>query len=159
MKMSRYGLLGMALVISTFVLVLMAVAPKPGAQDASRRLAVLGRAIDLHAVRHDGRMPPTIDALAEEDLLPADFAASISKQVKYVAAGRSRDALSAYGIVAVEDPTDVAGSILVAVLLSDGTVMSIPADVVRDAANRPESLSRVTSGPDGQLRVVTAATE
>ena len=159
--MSRYGLLGMALVVAAFVLLLVLVAPRPAEMDSARRLARLGGAIEMYAVRHDGRLPPDLGALAEEDLLPADFVESLSKKLKYLAAGRSRDTLPAHGIVALEDPAQVAGSILVTVLLSDGAVLSIPADVVRDAASRggpgDTPLPRVDSAPDGQLTVVLAA--
>ena len=46
------------------------------------------------------------------------------------------------------------------VLLSDGAVLSVPADVVRGAAIRAGAgdtpLPRVESAPDGQLTVVAA---
>ena len=155
--MSRYGLLGMALIISLFVLVLLLVAPRPNDQDPARRLARLGAAIELYSIRHDGRLPQQLDALAEEELLPVDFVRSLSGRVKYVGAGRSRDALTSHGIVALEDPSAVAGSIPVHVLLSDGAVLAMPADVVREAAARAGAVSRVESMKDGQLGVVFAA--
>ncbi len=169
--MSRYGLLMMALVVSAFVLVLTTLAPRPAELTAARRLARLGAAIEMYTVRHDGRLPPDLAALGDEQLLPADFIESLSKQVKYLAAGRERDALPAHGIVALEDPAPVAGSILVAVLLSDGAVLSVPADVVREAAARATAtgadssagadgaapLPRVRSAADGQLTVVFAS--
>src|SRR5690349_6121110 len=110
----------MALVISAFVLLLLYVAPKPAPLDPARRLARLGAAIELYTVRHDGRLPPALADLAEDDLLPVDFVESISKQVKYVAAGRARDALPGHAVVALEDPAHAPGSIRVCVLLSDG---------------------------------------
>jgi hypothetical protein len=48
------------------------------------------------------------------------------------------------------------GSIPVHVLLSDGAVLAIPADAVREAAGRSGALSRVESAADGQLTVVVA---
>ena len=153
MKTSRYGLLGMALVIAVFVLVLMLVAPKPNELDGPRRLARLGGAIELYTVRHDGRLPPDLGALVDEGLLPSDFVRPLAAQVKFPAAGRARDALPTHGIVALEDPSGVAGSIRVHVLLSDGAVLAVPADVVREAAARSGGLARVDSAGDGQLTV------
>jgi hypothetical protein len=155
--MSRYGLIGMALVIGGFVLILLAVAPKPNAMDPARRLGRVGAAIEMYTVRHDGRLPPTIQALGDEGLLPTDFAESMAGQLKYPAAGRSRDTLPSHAIVALEDPAPVVGSILVHVLLSDGAVLAIPADAVREAAARPGTVARVESAADGQLTVVAAA--
>ena len=154
--MSRYGVIGMALVIALFVLVLVLVAPKPGELHPARRLGQVGTAIEMYAVRHDGRLPPDLAALADEGLLPADFAAAMSGRLIYPGAGRSRDALPEHAIVALEDPSAVLGSIPVHVLLSDGAVLAIPADAVRDAAARKGTLSRVSSAPDGQLIVVAA---
>ena len=154
MRMSRYGLLGMALVISTFVLVLLLVAPKPNDQDPARRLARLGAAIEMYCVRHDGRLPAQLDVLAEEELLPPEFVRSMEREVKFVAAGRSRDSFPAHGIVAMEDPGPVRGSIRVHVLLSDGAVLAVPADVVREAATRPGAAARLDSAPDGQITMV-----
>ena len=154
MKMSRYGLLGMALVITTFVLILLAVAPRPQDLDTTRRFARIGTAIEMYTVRHDGRLPPTLEALAEEELLPADFLKPLAGKVKYLAAGRARDALPPHAIVAVEDPAPVAGSIRVTVLLSDGAVLPIPADAVREAARRPGAISRLESAPNGELTTV-----
>jgi hypothetical protein len=155
--MSRYGVIGMALVIALFVLILVLVAPKPGELDPARRLARVGTAIEMYTVRHDGRLPPDLGALADEGLLPIDLAVAMATQLKYPAAGRSRDSLPAHGIVALEDPAAVLGSIPVHVLLSDGAVLAIPADAVREAAARPGVLSRVESAADGQLTVVVAA--
>ena len=149
--MSRYGLLGMALVISTFVLVLLLMAPKPNDQDPARRLARLGAAIEMYTVRHDGRLPPRLDALADEELLPADFVRSLSRDLKFLAAGRPRDSLPPHAIVAMEDPGPVAGSIRVHVLLSDGAVLAVPADVVREAPRRVGAIARLDSAPDGQI--------
>ena len=147
----------MALVIAVFVIILLLVAPKPNDQDPARRLARVGAAIEMYTVRHDGRLPQQLDALAEEGLLPLDFVQAMSRQLKYVAAGRSRDALPTHGIVALEDPSNVAGSIRVHVLLADGAVLAMPADVVREAAARAGAVSRVESARDGQLTVVFAA--
>jgi len=85
-----------------------------------------------------------------------DFATMMAKQLKYPAAGKSRDALPPHGVVALEDPASVLGSIPVQVLLSDGAVLAVPADSVREAA-RSGTLSRVESAADGQLTVVAAA--
>ena len=156
--MSRYGLIGMAGIIALFMLALLALAPK-AELTTTRRLSSLGSAIEVYAVRHDGLVPPSLDALADEGFLPRDFVAALSKQVKYVAAGRSRDALSSHGIVALQDPAPVAGSILVAVLLADGAVLSVPADVVREAARRPETVSRLEAAADGQLTVKFAGVD
>ena len=150
--MSRYGLIGMAGVIALFMLALLALAPKAELSTV-RRLSNLGAAIEVYTVRHDGLLPPSLDALADEGFLPRDFIAALSKQVKYVAAGRSRDALSSHGIVALQDPAPVAGSILVAVLLADGAVLSVPADVVREAARRTDAAGRFEAAADGQLTV------
>ena len=98
LKLSRYGVIGGALVIALFVLILVIVAPKPGALDPARRLGRVGAAIEMYAVRHDGRLPPRIDALADEGLLPADFVAGMAKLLKYPAAGRSRDSLPPHGV-------------------------------------------------------------
>ena len=158
MKMSRYGVIGMALVIALFVLILMLLAPKPGVLDPARRMGRVGAAIEMYAVRHDGRLPPDLSALADEGLLPVDFVAMMAKQLKYPAAGKSRDALPPHGVVALEDPATVLGSIPVQVLLSDGAVLAVPADSVREAA-RSGTLSRVESAVDGQLTVVAAGGE
>jgi hypothetical protein len=105
----------------------------------------------MYCVRHDGQLPQKLDALAEDELLPADFVTTVSKQVKFVAAGRARDTLAAHGIVAIEDPSGIAGSIRVHVLLSDGAVLAVPADIVREAAKRPDRIYRVQSSADGQI--------
>jgi hypothetical protein len=148
----------MALVIALFVLVLVLVAPKPGELHPARRLGQVGTAMEMYAVRHDGRLPPNLTALADGGLLPIDFAAAMGRQLVYPAAGRSRDSLPDHAIVAMEDPSAVLGSIPVHVLLSDGAVLAIPADAVREAATRKGALSRVASAADGQLTVVAAAT-
>ena len=146
----------MALVISAFVLVLLCVAPKPGPLDPARRLARLGTAIEMYTVRHDGRLPQTLHDLAEDDLLPVDFVESMSRQVKYVAAGRARDALPAHAVVALEDPSAVAGAIRVCVLLTDGAVVSVPADDVRAAARDDGVISRIESAGPGRFTVTRA---
>jgi hypothetical protein len=147
----------MALVIALFVLILVLLAPKPGALDPARRLGRVGAAIEMYAVRNDGRLPPNLGALADEGLLPVDVAASVARELKYPAAGRSRDSLPPHCIVALEDPTGVVGSIPVQVLLSDGAVLAMPADAVREAAVGTGALSRVESARDGQLTVSVAA--
>jgi hypothetical protein len=156
LRLSRYGVIGMALVIALFVLILLLLAPKPGVLDPARRMGRVGAAIEMYAVRHDGRLPPDLSALADEGLLPVDFAVFMGKLLKYPAAGQSRDALPRHGVVALEDPSNVLGSIPVHVLLSDGAVLAVPADAVREAA-ASGALARVESAADGQLTVVVAA--
>jgi hypothetical protein len=143
----------MTLIITTFVLILLLVAPKHNSADMSRRLAHLGTAFELYCQKYDGRMPPTLKTLADVRLVPDDFLDALSRDVQYVAAGRTRDALTPHGIVALENPAAVQGSILVTVLLADGNVLAVPADVAREAVRRPDVVATLESAGDGQLKV------
>ena len=153
MKLSRYGLLGMTLVVSAFVLLLLLMAPKTNTMDASRRLAHLGNAFEIYCQKA-GRMPRDLRSLVDEGLLPEDFCQALERDVKYVAAGRPRDVLSSRAIVALQDPAPFAGSIPVIVLLADGNVLAVPADVVRDVPSRPDAVTLLDSAPDGQLKAI-----
>jgi hypothetical protein len=144
----------MALIVATFVMILVLVAPKNNHADTTRRLAHLGAALELYCQKYDGRMPPSLKTLADVHLLPDDFAEALSRDLQYVAASRPREALTPHGIVALENPAPVPGSIPVTVLLADGNVLAVPAEVARDAVRRPDLVATLESAGDGQLKVV-----
>ena len=156
MRLSRYGLLGMTLVVAAFVLVLLLVAPKTNQFNTSRRLSHLGMVLDVYCYK-TGRMPPGLSSLVDEGLLSRDQFQALEREVKFVAAEAQRDGLSGRAVVALQDPANVAGSIPVVVLLADGSVLPVPADVVREAVARSGGPVVLAAAPDGQLRAVAAA--
>ena len=151
--MSRYGLLGMTLVVTAFVLVLLLLAPKTKQFDTSRRLSHLGMVLDVYCYK-TGHMPPVLSTLADDGMLSRDQLQALEREVRFVAGGAQRDGLSGRAVVALQDPTNVAGSILVVVLLADGSVLPVPADAVRDAVARAGQLVVLEAASDGQLRAV-----
>ena len=156
MRLSRYGLLGITMVVATFVLILLQLAPRPERYSTTRRLSHLGTILDVYCFKN-GRMPPSLAALAGDGLLAPDQFEALDREVRFVAAGRQRDKLSDRAIVALQDPAPVAGSIPVIVLLADGSVLPVPADAVRDAVARRGPPPVLESAADGQLRAAAAA--
>jgi len=158
MRSSRRSLVALLLLCGVAAVVGAAVAwhRRDAKEDLSWPMAQLGLGIYLYSQEHQGKTPPTVDALVAADMVSEDFPRRLRDKIHYLAAGRDLASLPPNAVVAVQDPTRYAEHAYVNALLANGSVVAVTRESVVAVPLRPDVLLFVEGQSSYDFRITTS---